>query len=360
MIPTAQVVAQCDAAQVVNVEQTVGTPYYVAEGEKMRILRGMNVFPDGLCEQFRASCAGFARRIWIIDNSGSMGRTDGKRLVTKNGATRTVKSSRWDELGDSLRFHAAIAANLGAPTEFRLLNPPPGCRQVVELGLGYRDEELAAAEAVISSSPLGRTPLCASVREVIANIRVIEPELRSTGQRALVVIASDGEPSDGDVEVALRPLKDLPVNVVVRLCTDEDTVVDFWSTVDADLEFPLDVLDDLASEAREVVNHNPYIAYGLPLHRLREFGCALPIVDLIDETRLAPTQLKQLAVVLYGQAAADLPHPDLDFKDFVRELDRVQRSDPGAKVWDPLRKRVVFWLNLDRLARVYGVQCTIA
>ena len=39
------------------------------------------------------------------------------------------------------------------------------------------------------------------------------------------VIASDGEATDGDIAAALRPLRDLPAWVVVRLCTDDDRVV---------------------------------------------------------------------------------------------------------------------------------------
>lgn len=46
------------------------------------------------------------------------------------------------------------------------------------------------------------------------------------------VIASDGAATDGDVADALRPLHDLPVWLVVRLCTDDDNVVNYWNRID--------------------------------------------------------------------------------------------------------------------------------
>ena len=46
----------------------------------------------------------------------------------------------------------------------------------------------------------------------------------------------------------MRPLKDLPVWVVVRLCTNDDKIVDYWNRVDEELELSMDVLDDLGGE----------------------------------------------------------------------------------------------------------------
>ena len=47
-----------------------------------------------------------------------------------------------------------------------------------------------------------------------------------------LIIATDGEPSDGNIVEAMRPLHDLPVWVVVRLCTDDSRIGSYWSEVD--------------------------------------------------------------------------------------------------------------------------------
>ena len=87
--------------------------------------------------------------------------------------------------------------------------------------------------------------MCAQIRAVTRQIQQRASELRATGTKACVVIASDGEATDGDIAAALRPLRDLPAWVVVRLCTDDDKVVQYWNEIDEDLELDMDVLDDL-------------------------------------------------------------------------------------------------------------------
>ena len=66
------------------------------------------------------------------------------------------------------------------------------------------------------------TPLCRHIREIIEKIKSIEGSLRSKGQKACVIIATDGESSDGDIAAAMKPLEILPCFVVVRLCTNDE------------------------------------------------------------------------------------------------------------------------------------------
>jgi hypothetical protein len=81
---------------------------------------------------------------------------------------------------------------------------------------------------------------------------------------------------------------------VIRLCTDDDRVVSYWNNIDSELELETDVLDDISNEAKEVTQHNPWLTYAEPMHRLREFGIAIKELDLLDESKLSKDQLQTM------------------------------------------------------------------
>ena len=149
-----------------------------------------------------------------------------------------VPCSRWDELTDAIRFHASLAEAACAPTEFRLLN----ASAPLVLGQGGGDDAVnyQRLNDLLRNAPSGGTPLCRHISEIVAQIRGMEHSLRANGHRAVIVIATDGESSDGDVAAALRPLQTMPVLVVIRLCTDDDRIVDYWNSIDDQLELEID------------------------------------------------------------------------------------------------------------------------
>ena len=74
-------------------------------------------------------------------------------------------------------------------------------------------------DQMFEESPSGQTPLCHHIQEVILQIRAMEPELRRNRQLACVIIATDGESTDGNIADAMRPLQALPVWVVSEPCS---------------------------------------------------------------------------------------------------------------------------------------------
>jgi len=302
-------------------------------------------------------------RYWIVDNSGSMATADGHQHVRSGMKVKDVTVTRWQELADSIQWHATTAINLQAPTEFRLLNSPGGlASQKVPCGTTEGDaaEQMAAVKAMLSTSPNGRTPLCEQIREVTEDIKAHSAEWRAAGKRCVLVIASDGAATDGDVQAAMRPLLSLPVWVVVRLCTDDDNVVEYWNRIDEDLELDMDVLDDLSSEAKEVCEHSPWLVYGAPLHRLREWGCVNKLFDVIDEKALSAAEMKDMIALLLGGAAADLPHPQIDWLGFEQGVMAVLKTAPTT--YDALKKREGAWIDVNKLRNKYtanGSYCCV-
>jgi hypothetical protein len=162
---------------------------------------------------------------------------------------------------------------------------------------GQSEAELAILLTALDASPNGGTPLCEHIRAIIEEVRMATPTLRQNGQKAVVVICTDGEASDGNLMEAIRPMKDLPIQLVLRLCTDDESVGNYWNSIDQQLELGMDLLDDFLGESREVQSHCQWLTYGEPVHRLREWGVIIKEFDLLDEKPLNAEQAR--AVIAY-------------------------------------------------------------
>jgi hypothetical protein len=247
-----------------------------------------NRWPVGLQDTFIRSLSSIAIRYFICDDSGSMMSNDGhKFVVATSGERKLVSCSRWSELVESLKFYSGLSKAGSIPSEFRLLN----LGSEITIGVPGDTENYNTFLTLLNGTPSGGTPLCFHIRKVIENIQSMQLQLRAMNQKACVIIATDGESSDGDIAQAMRPLKDLPVTVIVRLCTDEERIVNYWSNIDHELELNMDVLDDLCGEADAVFKKNGWLTYGEPLQRLREFGVTIKEVDLLDEKLLPLDQI---------------------------------------------------------------------
>jgi len=203
-------------------------------------------FTRGLVTVLEQTLTSFPLRIWVIDNSGSMNQTDGHRIVetSRSNDVKLVSCTRWNEIVETVDYHAQLAALLKAPTIFRILNEPDsGISALSQLSVAYNSSneydismDLSRLKQVMASiNPTGTTPLTRHVLEIRTQIVSLEPTLRARGQRVAVILATDGLPTDDygqsgfnqtqEFVNALRTLERLPVWVVIRLCTDQDEVV---------------------------------------------------------------------------------------------------------------------------------------
>jgi Mg-chelatase subunit ChlD len=331
-------------------------------------------YTRGLATSIAQTIKSFPLRIWVVDNSGSMQHTDGHRFVEtrRTQDVKVVNCSRWDEIKGCVEYHAQISAALEAPTTFRMLNDPrvgPNSQQfgVAEKTLDPNviQEEVSRAVAIMNQSqPGGVTPLIKHLREIRQSVEEMAPELNANGTRVAIILATDGLPTDEqgynnsavqrEFVEALRGLESLPVWVVIRLCTDEESVCEFYNSLDDQLELSLEVLDDFLEEADEVYEHNPWLNYALPLHRLREMGYHNRVFDMIDERKLTHQEIKDFASLLLidTQPYDQLPDPSADWKEFSRTIKGLLAKQPGQ--WNPKKKKVTPWIDMKKLDKIYG------
>lgn len=334
-------------------------------------------YTSGMYQSIARSNMTFPLRIWVVDNSGSMNTGDGHRIVQTGSRNdvRFVSCSRWAEIQETVEYHAQIAALLEAPTVFRLLNDPgrmagPQQFSVGERGVDFIDDDLKTALTTIRTvSPSGVTPLSDHVREIRSNVMAMKDQLAEMGQKVVIVLATDGLPSNpygvsGQTELtefknAIRSLEGLPVWIVIRLCTDEDQVVEFYNNLDSELELSLEVLDDFTGEAEEVYEHNPWLNYALPLHRIREMGFSHKLFDLLDERQLTKDELRSFFILLFGADKFDgVPDAQVDWNGFADHVATIVNQEKTQ--WNPIAKKMMPWIDTRMLSKVYGDSaCTI-
>lgn len=335
-------------------------------------------FTSGLARSLSSTKASFPLRIWIIDNSGSMQKDDGHRIVEtrRKNDVKIVPCTRWDEIRECVSYHLQMAALLKAPTNFRLLNHPGagvGSQQfgIAEAGPESVDSDLQNATLIMNKTrPGGVTPLTQHIREIHSIVDAMTPQLVSEGKRVAIIIATDGLPTDdrgtGGEHIkqqfvqSLRLLEGLPVWVVIRLCTDETDVVDFYNELDEELELSMEVLDDFVGEAEEVHEENPWLNYCLPLHRLREMGYHERIFDMMDERMLTKGELRDFCVLLFGLDQMDgVPDPSVDWIGFMKSIESLLKRESSQ--WNPIKQKVMPWIDMKKLHKCYGdgSACTI-
>lgn len=336
--------------------------------------------PWGLARLLAEEDRQIGLRIFLLDNSGSTCAYDGHYCEQRPDGTMVMRPcSRWEEIRHMAMEHAHWNATIGTPCEFVLLNPGPGPLQEgrdfvrMHSGSGSASSAIQSLQRMLDMTrPNGPTPLSDRLQEIHQRVQQQHLELVQNGQRVVLVIATDGLPTsargalsstaDSEKKRFVEQLKrlglELSVQMVIRLATDEDDVVDFYNKVDEELELPLEVMDDIKSEAKEIRSQlNGWLTYSPLLHKIREGGTFVKLLDLLDERRLTPTEVSVLAQLLLRHEN-DEPLPR-STEDFCNALAHAVECAP--LVYDPLTctlsppvktSEVVWALNPSQGARV--------
>jgi hypothetical protein len=300
-----------------------------------------------------------------------MRTADGKDLHGTNNTTTVVTCTRWKELQASVKYHAELAGCIKATTVFRMLNDPgakvgPHEFSICDTNTSEKPIEQEVADAiriVRQTDPNGVTPLTGHLEVIHQRVQQMESQLRSQGQKAVVVIATDGLPSDenGDnngptsaafVE-AVKRLQRLPVWLVIRLCTDMYAERNFYKGLDTNPEYPIECIDDYLTEAKEIKRVNPWLNYGLPLHRCREMGYQHSLIDSLDERSFTRDEISEFLYLLFGAEAMEkAPDIHTDWKGFDEALQQIVSNE--SKIWNPSTHQTEPWINMKQLSRMYG------
>jgi len=329
--------------------------------------------PRGLAAALAAEDARIGVRIYLLDNSGSTAAMDGTVLQQSgNGFTRQT-SSRWDEVCAMALNHAKWNLATGVPTEFILLNsisrPADGPLQdgrdlmTVTRDKGPQEEQVALLKNFLDrNGPRGVTPISARIQDVKQRIKTVFSEMVAQGNLVFFVLVTDGLPTsptagechDSDKKEFVQSLRSLateyPVQLVVRLCTDETEIAKFYAEIDKELEMPVDILDDPAAEGRELAkNGNAWLTYTPVLHRMREAGTLTRVFDTVDERALQPPEIVKL-VQLVSDSPVPLPE---DPKQFIAAVDALIRQKP--QVFDCVRGQMGPFVDIGGLRSAMGV-----
>jgi hypothetical protein len=179
-----------------SVPHVAATPSEIPESVLKRLVD--QGFTHSLARSLNETKQAFALRIWVIDNSGSMQKADGHRIID-NGKSDVfmVDCSRWEEIRECVEYHIQLAEMIDAPTRFRFLNDP-GTRVgpqkfSIKDGSHAHAHQLQAHEALSlmrRAQPSGCTPLTEHIMEIYTEIFEMVPELRRTGQKVAIILAT--------------------------------------------------------------------------------------------------------------------------------------------------------------------------
>ena len=202
--------------------------------------------------------------VYILDDSFTM---------RKNKKTM----SRWEELHEFLKLSLEIIApfNTNGVDVYFLNRLEQGCVQKIK--------SIDQLDKLFDKLPSGGTPLTKTIQNAI-NDNTLD---KLINKKLLLIIATDGEPTDADGAPSIEEFKKCLFNrpdyvyITIRACTDDKESIGYLNDLDKNLK-RLDVVDDYENETIEVkdkgndLNYRDYILKTL-------LGSILPEFDNLDE-----------------------------------------------------------------------------
>ncbi|KAJ3415405.1 hypothetical protein HDV05_004999 [Chytridiales sp. JEL 0842] len=221
--------------------------------------------------------------VLICDDSGSMNTPCVQGISTQNPYAPSV--TRWQELKMTTKTILDISCTLDSDgVDVYFLNRQP-LRNVTSPEM---------VEPVFAVAPQGYTPIARVLRQVIAEKG--NRANRDAGKKLLILIATDGQPTDDRGYVDKQTLMNVLMNergapgsilVTFVACTDDESEIGYLNEWDKKIS-NVDVVDDYRSEKEEVMKVQ---GANFPFSR-GDWVCKLllggidPEIDALDERRV--------------------------------------------------------------------------
>jgi hypothetical protein len=105
-------------------------------------------------------------------------------------------------------------------------------------------------------------------------------------------------------------------------------------------------------QAYEVYLHNPWLTYGIGIHRLREAGLGTALMDALDEKSLSLEEIHEFCTEFFiGNQSISLNSPCNDFPGFIMELEKILLKE--KLVYNPCKKKLCPWIDVDKLKTMF-------
>lgn len=309
-------------------------------------------------------------RLWLMENTSSMKIRDSHRAKIDASLKYIRKDgghSRWTELSQTVDFHVKMSARCFIPTKFWLVNDPGSSVGPQRFSVAWGNHDDVKAERTIALDMMKRITLDTDQNHLTRQLRKIEKRVREEAPRLIaankvvtVVLCTQGRQTDEngnegpavlkDCVDSLKALSKLPVKIVVRLCANDEKAEEFVSEIDCKLDSVV-VLGDYWREAIKVHLHNPWLTYGLGIHRLREACLTSDLLNDLGRRAYTVDDIYEFCKeFLIGEKEIYSPHPRNSLDAFLRGINNLLEDEKCQ--WNPVKKKLTQWIDMSELERL--------